>query len=153
MLGWEAGLVVHAQEANHPIFKSHFVGLYLHAGAQRRLAGRDCTELCSASAHPLCPFASIDKQLPVMLEFLNLPALHCVRSWHDLENKNIPHVGDVLYSVFSVVLGIAVQLAGYQGKHRKWGEPSKWHDKNKPHSLVRKEASKNARADVAISMR
>lgn len=87
-----------------------------------------------------------------MLEFLNLPALHCVRSCHNLENKKVPHVRGVLYSVFSVVLGFAVQLAGYQGKHRKWGEPSKWHKKHKTHSLVRNEASKSARADVAISM-
>lgn len=36
-----------------------------------------------------------------MLEFLNLPALHCVRSCHNLENKKIPCVGEVLYTVSS----------------------------------------------------
>lgn len=45
--------------------------------------------------------ASVDKQLLVMLEFLNLPALHCVRSCHDLENNKVPHAGEILYTVSS----------------------------------------------------
>lgn len=32
------------------------------------------------------------------------------------------------------------------------GEPSKWREKHKPHSLARNEASKSARANVAVSM-
>lgn len=32
------------------------------------------------------------------------------------------------------------------------GEPSKWHEKHKPRSLMRNAASKSARADVAVSM-
>lgn len=36
-----------------------------------------------------------------MLEFLHLPALHCVRSCHNLENKKVSHVSKVLYTVSS----------------------------------------------------
>lgn len=141
---------------------SVFVGLYWYTDAQSRLSRQDCIHITVQPQHfpsaHLVLFspvqsASTVKQLLVMLKFLNLPALCCVKSCHNLENKkSTPRRWGFVCSVFSVVLCFAVQLAGYQGKHRKWGEPSKWHEKHKSHSLVRNEASKSARADEAISM-
>lgn len=110
--------------------------------------------------------ASVGKQVVAMLEFLNLLALSrafpCLyRSTPEAETlptiwggKKNPCVGEVLYAV-SFQGWLALQYYNWQVTTQNTeseGEPSKRHEKHKPRSLMRNEASKSARADVAVSM-
>lgn len=68
----------------------------------------------------------------------------CQRVWGI---KNSPCRSGFVCSVFSVMVGLQYNWQLTRQNTESEGEPSKWHDKHKPHSLVWNEASKSTGTD------